>query len=263
LHSPYIVPGGSRRYGRLLASRYPLRPIVPGLFDVSWPKRVLSAQVFIPGAAVEVHTTHIPPGSTNGWTKIDMLRGLYSGLARPSAIPRILCGDFNTPQAERLGPIVVTWAQRIRPDGTIALCASVRGRPGAAWDEAERSVLLGLAAYDLPDVFRALHGYGIEAFSWVLRRGTRTVPRRFDHIFASASLRPTACAYIHELRECGLSDHAAIEAIFDPPDSGRLTVATRSAPAKALDSPSANTIVYWPVTFSGGRSIAGPRVGHA
>jgi len=212
-----FVPGGPRRYGQLLASHYSLKPIFPGQFDIPWPERVLSARMLVRGAWVEVHTTHIPPGSSNGWTKIDMLRGLYVGLARQSAIPRILCGDFNTPQVERSGPIVVTWAQRIRPDATVALCASVRGRPGAEGDAAERDILLGLAAYDLPDVFRLLHGYGAEAFSWVLRRGARTVRRRFDHIFASTSLRPSACAYLHDVRECGLSDHAALEAAFDPP----------------------------------------------
>jgi len=37
---------------------------------------------------------------TNGWIKNEILEELYAGLSRPSAIPRILCGDLNTPQLE-------------------------------------------------------------------------------------------------------------------------------------------------------------------
>jgi len=40
---------------------------------------------------------------------------------------------------------------------------------------------------------------------------------RLDHVIASDSLRATACDYVHEWREAGLSDHSAIEAVFDPP----------------------------------------------
>ena len=83
----------------------------------------------------------------------------------------------------------------------------------------ERSVLLGLADFDLPDVFRTLHGYEQEAFSWVLRRNKKEFRRRFDHIFASDSLGPRRCEYIHEWREASLSDHSAIEAAFVPESS--------------------------------------------
>jgi hypothetical protein len=60
-----------------------------------------------------MHTTHIPPGVTNGWTKIEMLAGVYRELAHPSVIPRMLCGDFNTPQLELPTGEVMTWGQRI------------------------------------------------------------------------------------------------------------------------------------------------------
>jgi hypothetical protein len=33
---------------------------------------------------------------------------------------------------------------------------------------------------------------------------------------ASVSLGPTYCDYVHEWREAGLSDHSAMEAIFEP-----------------------------------------------
>ncbi len=216
LAPPGFIAAGPRRYGLLIASRFPLDPLPLGTFDLPWPERVLSVRVLTPGGPTELYTTHIPPGSSNGWIKVEMLTGLYKGLARLSAVPRILCGDFNLPQAECTNAEIVTWAQRIRPNGQIVCRARVRGGPGPSWDAAERNVIIGLAAYDLLDVFRALHGNKTQAFSWVLRRGRKSVPRRFDHIFASARLRPTSCLYIHAVRQRGLSDHAAIEVVFQP-----------------------------------------------
>ena len=100
------------------------------------------------------------------------------------------------------------------PDGSVWARRTIRGEPGARWDAAERSVLRGLADHDLPDVYRTLHGYGVRDFSWVLRRRGRTVRRRFDHVFASRSLEPRSCTYLHELRERGLSDHSPLEVVF-------------------------------------------------
>jgi hypothetical protein len=67
--------------------------------------------------------------------------------------------------------------------------------------------------FGLPDVFRGLHGYEIDACSWTrkeLKRG-----RRFDHIFASDRLTTIGCEYLTAWREDGLSDHAASEAVFE------------------------------------------------
>jgi hypothetical protein len=48
-----------------------------------------------------------------------------------------------------------------------------------------------------------------------VRRRTRNIaPRRFDHVFASVPMRPIACNYRHDLRQRGLSDRTAIEAVF-------------------------------------------------
>jgi exonuclease III len=81
-------------------------------------------------------------------------------------------------------------------------------------DAAERRVLVSLAEHDLHDVFRHLYGHGTTAFSWYSNhRGTR-VGRRFDHVFASLSLVPVSCEYLHSLRQQGLSDHSAVEVRF-------------------------------------------------
>lgn len=208
---------GPRRYGEMIISRFPLEVTPPGRFDLPWPERVLSAVVCLPGCPIELHTVHIPPGSSNGWIKIETLEGLFTGLAVESQRPRILCGDFNTPREESRDGTIVTWGQVVRSDGSIRIRRSIRGKPGARWDAAERSILSGLAAHDLHDIFRLLHGYETEAFSWELRRGALRKPRRFDHVFASRGLRPRSCRYLHDVRTAGLSDHAMIEAEFDLP----------------------------------------------
>lgn len=211
LAPPEFEPGGARRYGQLLASRLPLAPVPPDSFAVPWPERILSATLRLRSREVELHTTHIPPGSSNGWVKVETLQGLYRGLAAPSDRPRIVCGDFNTPQHESASGEVATWGQRRRKSGDYVVKRTIRGGHGGEWDRAERNVLLGLAEHDLPDVFRSLHGYGKASYSWYARNGTG---RRYDHILASVALRPVSAIYLDEPRAKGLSDHAPIEATF-------------------------------------------------
>ena len=201
---------GPRRYGLLVAARFPLTPLTTPRFSVPWPERILGVQ----GQGISIFTTHIPPGSSNGWKKIEMLEGLYAGLGKPSPQPRILSGDFNTPQFERANGDVITWGQDVLPDGKAVIMGRWRGGTGERWDAGERNVLRGLAHFDLSDVFRAVNGYKPQEFSWYLKRKGTLVGRRFDHVFASASLQPTSCSYLHALREAGLSDHSPIEAVF-------------------------------------------------
>jgi exonuclease III len=166
--------------------------------------------VALPTAMIEVHTAHVPPGSSNGWLKVDTFRGIYRRLACPSLIPRVLCGDFNSPQRESVDGKVITWGQH-EVGGQSVYRGTFRGGTGMDWDAAERSVLEGLAEFDLIDAFRTLHGYGVQEYSWYLKRKGVQVGRRFDHIFASRHFNVRACRYVHELRASGLSDHSPIE----------------------------------------------------
>lgn len=205
---------GPRKYCELLASRWPLEPLAAAEFDIPWPERVLSAVVHTPGGDVEVHIAHLPTGVGHGWTKIETFDGIFLRLARDSDKPRILCGDFNSPQAEIDGEMI-TWGQDVGADGHPTQPAG-----NGCWDTGERSVVEGLATYDLADAFRHLHPRK-EEYSWVWRgRGRggapKTVRRRFDHMFASESLGATSCRYVHSVREGRLSDHSAIVADFSP-----------------------------------------------
>jgi exonuclease III len=206
---------GKRRYGQLIASRFPLRPLAPDEFNIPWPERVLSAAVSTVTGELELHTTHIPPGSSNGWIKIYTLEGIHQRLAHPSDIPRILCGDFNSPQLETTDGRVVVWGERVLNKGKIKTRQHIRGASGQRWVDGERNVIEGLTKFDLTDIFRQLNGYHAQDFSWYVNHGRKSTGRRFDHIFASLQLRPTRCHYLHEFRNHALSDHSAIEAWFD------------------------------------------------
>lgn len=57
-------------------------------------------------------------------------------------------------------------AQYVSPDGKATVWHPWKRDTGKRWDSAERNVLLGLARYDLRDIYRALHG---QAFDMVLQ----------------------------------------------------------------------------------------------
>jgi exonuclease III len=207
------VRTGPRRTGLLIASRQLLEPIKGLAPAAPWPERLLSCDLQLPTGGVEVHTAHVPPGSSNGWIKVEVFEAIHVRIRRQGGRPKILCGDFNSPRAELPDGTVVTWGQRFGKDGRPVLRRSIRGQPGARWDAAERAVLCGLGEYGLRDGFRELHGYGIEAASWIPRGASPG--RRFDHVFASRPLPVRACRYHAEPRLAGLSDHCPIEADFD------------------------------------------------
>ena len=217
-----LVAAHGRRYGNLIASRWPLHALPSSEFPQPFPERIVSAVIASPRGGVEVHNAHIVPGVTNGWQKIEMFEAVFSRLARTTSTLRILCGDFNSPQLELLDGRVVTWGQKLDRSGVVRAPSARMER----WDRGERSVLQGLAAFDLIDIFRRLHGFGAQEWSWYWRSGERRIGRRFDHVFASSALDAKACRYLHALREGGLSDHSPIEVDFsmegtsDPVESG-------------------------------------------
>jgi exodeoxyribonuclease III len=59
---------GPRRYGLLIASRFPLYAWEPGRFSIPWPERMRSVDMAAPCGPLEVHTTHIPPTRRDQWT---------------------------------------------------------------------------------------------------------------------------------------------------------------------------------------------------
>jgi exonuclease III len=185
--------GNQFGFGKLIASRWPLEPALDGAFDVPYPERILSALIQSPEGKLELHNVHVPAAASSGVdVKIGTFNGLYRRLTQPVTHKRILCGDFNTPKAEL-------------PDGTTLFWGT------ATQQQAEREVILGLARFDLVDAYRALHGFGKTATSWHANNG---VGRRYDHVFASSSLKPEACDYLDSARLMKLSDHAPLAVCF-------------------------------------------------
>ena len=201
---------GSHSYGVLIASAFPIIENAGILLRSIWKEKALSVLVETPRGPVEVHTVHIPPGSSHGWVKVCVLEAVYSGLTKESAQqPRILCGDFNCPQAELSSGEVVTWAQRLLPSGEIRPKRRVRGRPADRWDRAERNIVEGLRKFGFRDAYRSLHGYSTKGESWWT---WNHIGRRFDHIYVSKDLKILCCDYLAEAHSWGLSDHSPIEA---------------------------------------------------
>jgi exonuclease III len=187
-----------KRAGVLLASRWPLSVLPPAHFRVPWPQCIASAVLRHPFGSCEVHTIHVPPATVVGWlNKVATLDGVFERLARDTELPRILCGDFNSPKEEYA-------------DGRIIPFGSMR----TPQPESELRILKDLERFDLFDVYRQLHGYSATDSSWYWSGHGRKIGRRFDHVFASRSLNATSCHYMHTFREDRLSDHSAIEVTF-------------------------------------------------
>lgn len=153
--------------------------------------RMLSLSVIRETQPFELHVVHVPPGSTNGWRKIDTFRAAFNRLTTGSNPPRILCGDFNEPRSETADGLI-TWAGRNK----FSKVAPEK------WDTSVKEVLTGLAGSDLRDVFRVLHGAST-ADMWSVCVGRNN--RRYDHVFASERLRVTRAEYLPY--DATLSDH--------------------------------------------------------
>ena len=216
-----LAPG--RRYANLLASRWPLDVLSLSDAENDFPERLLAAELHHPELGVEVHVFHAPTGVGAGWGKIRALEALHRLLEVASDLPRVVCGDFNAPQAEPPGRPLVTFAQD-------AATGELRRRPERwyrdvepdvpwdpeRWDQAERQILAPHES-DLIDVYRLLHPDG-QDHSWVWRGRGHEVARRFDHVFASRTLQPQSIRYRHDWRQRSdgqqLSDHSGVAAEF-------------------------------------------------
>ena len=202
---------GARKYGTLIASKWPISKSTIGGEGIDWPERFLTTHVETPTKLITVHTTYIPPGSSNGWKKIELLEGIYKTLSQDLNTFTILTGDFNSPQEEMDNGEVHTWASSKNKAGIYKLKKS----RGERWDNGERNIISGLKDYDLEDVYRKLYGYEKQEYSWVAKREGKEWGRRFDHVFAAKELNPIEAKYVHEVRTEKISDHSAMEVTFD------------------------------------------------
>ena len=178
----------------LIVSRWPLREANNDGPDVPFAERVQVAIVATPFGDVEVLNVHVPAATSSGIAvKVATFEGLARYLACPALIPRIVCGDFNTPKSEAPGRTEY-WGS-------------------AHQQRTERAVIEGEATTGLRDAFRHVNGPSANAVSW---RASNGVARRYDHVFASPELLPIEAAYgdLEEIKVAKMSDHAPLRVVF-------------------------------------------------
>ena len=197
-----------RMFGQIIASNFKLEPNDPKDFNIPWQERILSVKLFIDNSEINFHTTHIPPGSGNGWIKIETLEGIYERLKENKDNLNILCGDFNTPKEEDFKNGMVSFAQRINTKGEAKIRSSFRGGDGARWDRGERNIIVGMKKHGIEDSFRTLYSYNTQEYSWRFRRKDKVLKRRFDHFFASNKLKVISAKYLHNQKR--ISDHSPL-----------------------------------------------------
>ena len=181
-------------FASMIASRWPIHNAPAEGLDVPFPERVQVAIVATPFGDVEVLNVHAPAATSSGVAvKVATFEGIARYLARPSAMPRIMVGDFNTPRAEA-------------------------GRRTSYWGSAhqqgaERAVIEGHAKTGLRDAFRHVHGARADAVSW---RASNKTPRRYDHVFASQGLVAVEATYgdLEQVKLDNMSDHAPLRVVF-------------------------------------------------
>ena len=204
---PSRAPPSRRRTGVLLGSSEALRDPSATL-AVPWAETALAALADTAIGPVEIHCLHVP-NAANGWVKAHTLQAIRAGLQVAPRMPRVVCGDLNTPRRELESGEVVSFARDSR--------GRLRPERGPVWDEAELGVVPGLRDLGYRDAYRSLRGYGAREPTWTWQRiSGHDSGWRLDHLFTSAELRPTTCLYHHAWRDTGLSDHSALEADIVP-----------------------------------------------
>ncbi len=183
------APADGRRLAVLTATRAPAEPLGP-VAGLPWPERVLRVRT---DSGVEVVNVHSPISQSPGRVKVLTHEALFAALREEDdpARPAVLCGDLNTPRREHADGTLTTFGRDERHD------------------RAERLLLRDLG---WTDAFRAVHGHAERSPSWVWPHGGGW---RLDHVLCRA-LVPRGSAYLHEVREHGLSDHSALLAELDP-----------------------------------------------
>lgn len=164
-------------------------------YTTNFPEKILVTDLETDRKTIELWNIRAVPGSSWGEEKIKIFETVYERMMDGGRKPRILGGDFNSPDAELADGQAVPFGYRKDPE--------IRRR----WVAAELNVLKGLGHLGMVDVFRAQHGYGdldVEDTSWR--------SKRFDHVIASESLGAERCFYDDAGLEC--SDHAPIIADF-------------------------------------------------
>lgn len=191
-------------------------------FTTNFPERILVSEVQSKqqlGTRIENWNVGVIAGSSWGEEKIKILETVYSHLSGNSNQPRLLAGDFNTPNDERndedTGSNYITYGGRQEADeenkGDLRKPSWIAER----WHDAELKVLEGCDD-QLHDAFRQKHGHQLKDSNGHYQDGMYShkaggTKKRLDHIFSDAQrFTVESCRYL-SLQDAP-SDHAPIVA---------------------------------------------------
>ncbi len=183
-------------YCNLILSKYPASKANRWKRDCDFPDLLSQARIRIRKREVNFFNCHIPNGSKHGFEKIRTIDALLKKLKKTRGGVRIVIGDFNEPWSES-GQEIKSWAYKTS--------ANPSKEQKHHWDNTVKEVFRGEQLHGMRDLFRSLHGYGVEEFSF--RRPTLS---RYDHIFGSEHFRVSSCEYLHPFREEKVSDHSPL-----------------------------------------------------
>ena len=195
----------NRKIGQLIISKNPI-DLLERCNEIPFPERVLSGKT----GNMEVHTTHVPPGSSNGVIKVKHFEGLYNYLSRRKDSLKLLTGDFNSPKLELRDGEIITWGQKLGRSGKPRIAINPKWKhqcTGERWDAAERSIIENHTSLGMKDAFREKNDYEELSGSWFTNQGQG---RRYDHIFASHQIDIENSFYDHQPRVNKLSDHSPL-----------------------------------------------------
>ena len=195
-HSIVAPPSGTRDYRTILASRDATLEVAPSGIGVQ-PHRAPAAIVTLGGQQVGLLGLYVPSRGPRERRNEDkrafqtaVTQALPGFLARFD-VPVIVAGDLNVvePGHRPRYPVFGSW---------------------------EYDFYRAFAATGMTDAYRACHP-GDAGHSWYGRGGNGY---RFDHAFiTSAHARLVRdCGYLHEPRQQGLTDHAAMTLTLGPED---------------------------------------------
>ena len=204
---------GKRKYGQIIASKSKITPNEPNKFNIPFTERVLSVNYEYNNKNIKIHTTHAPPGSSNGVIKVNHFKGIYDYFLNHKDEINILTGDFNTPQVEHAELGLITWGQKLINNDKVIFSKAKEsdGCTPKEWDDSERKIMSGLPKIGIKDVFREIYSYEVQEYSWILNRKGKTVSRRrYDHIFACQDFKYNSAEYLHYPLESKISDHSAL-----------------------------------------------------
>jgi len=212
-----VEGAAEKKYGNVIASRTPLRPVQVGWAKAPWPQLLTRASVTVDGREIDVISAHMPNGSGNGWKKIETFEALAAALAASPSMPRIVGGDFNEPQAILASGEVVSFGAKQNRDGTYCLEGNKRSprspRPGIVveshprkrWNDGVKSILGSDAPHGLRHIHHAVHGFENTPVTHLVRNQLRF----FDHLLVSSDFVVEDAGFFDEWRKAKLSDHSA------------------------------------------------------